>query len=63
MIANCAQLGLDWQTCSASAYLEGLEAWQEAHAPQDGNGSGKRLPAPTDGLKRFMSAHGVGGNG
>lgn len=34
MIANCAELGLDWQQASLSDYLEAIEAHNEASSPQ-----------------------------
>ena len=54
MIANCGQLGLDWQHTSLSAYFEALEAHNAAYE------SGGAKPKPTGDLtrlKQFMEAH------
>jgi hypothetical protein len=51
-------MGLDWRWLSLSAYLEALEAHNEANAGDD-----KGPAEASEGLKRFMKAHGVGDGG
>lgn len=48
MIANCGQLGLDWERVSLSGYLEALEAYNEAMAPE------KRAPS-AEGAERLAA--------
>ena len=51
-------MGLDPAALSLSGYLESLAAHNAAHDPEAGKSS-----APlSDGMKRFMLAHGVAGN-
>lgn len=39
MIANCGLLGLDWMRTSLSAYMETLEAHNDANDPDAGKGA------------------------
>jgi hypothetical protein len=50
VLANCGQLGLDWERLSLSSYLEVMHAQQSDE---------KGIPEASDGLKRFMQAHTV----
>lgn len=49
MIANCGSMGLDWRFLSLSAYLEALEAYNEANSGEDTKpaprGDGRQLAA------------------
>lgn len=56
MIANCGQLGLDWERVSLSAYLEAQEAHNEAYG-----GGEKAAPSPERAamLAQVMAARSV----
>lgn len=56
MIANCAVLGLDWRAADLSDYLEGLEAYNEAHDPDAKKKGEPRGPSDPDRLRRFRKA-------
>lgn len=56
MISNAGGMGLDWRWLSLSSYFEALEANNAAHDPNAAKGGGV-----SDGLKKFMASHGLGG--
>ena len=58
VLVKCGAMGLDPASLSLSGYLESLAAHNAANDPEAGKSS-----APlSDGMKRFMVAHGVMGN-
>lgn len=53
VLRNCGTMGLDWNAVSLSGYLEALSAeTDDAGGPSE----------VSEGLRRFMSAHGVAGH-
>lgn len=52
MIVNCKAVGLDWTTCSMSAYFEALDAHNDASVP-----TAKQPADAGERLARFMKAH------
>lgn len=51
VLVNCGELGLDWERCSLSMYVEACMARDpDAQKPQ---------AADDPGLRKFMKAHGA----
>jgi hypothetical protein len=53
VIANCGNMGLNWERLSLSGYVEAMNA-------QSDETQGK--PQLSEGFKRFTAAHGLTGN-
>lgn len=51
VLVNCGQLGIDWERCSLSMYVEAVNA-------QSADGA-KPEAADEPDLRRFMKAHGA----
>ena len=58
VLANCGQLGLDWERVSLSGYLEALEAHNEATDPK--GSSAETKGPPSDWLRNAVRAQAWG---